>query len=55
MVGGVSSLCKAFSLISTVLDASERGNMAARQPLFVALGQQRYQVERPWGDIPSGA
>jgi DNA-binding beta-propeller fold protein YncE len=28
--------------------------MTARQPLFVALGQQRYQVERPWGDIPSG-
>lgn len=27
--------------------------MTARQPLFVALGQQRYRVERPWGDIPS--
>ena len=22
--------------------------------LFVALGQQRYRVERPWGDIPTG-
>jgi DNA-binding beta-propeller fold protein YncE len=29
--------------------------MTARQPLFVALGQQYYRVERPWGDIPSGA
>ena len=29
--------------------------MPARQPLFVALGQQRYQVERPWGDLPNGA
>jgi DNA-binding beta-propeller fold protein YncE len=28
--------------------------MTARHTLFVALGQQRYQVERPWGDIPSG-
>jgi DNA-binding beta-propeller fold protein YncE len=28
--------------------------MTARQTLYVALGQQRYQVERPWGDIPSG-
>jgi hypothetical protein len=28
--------------------------MTARQPLFVALGQQRYQVERPWGDLPLG-
>jgi hypothetical protein len=28
--------------------------MTARQPLFVALGQQRYQVERPWGDLSSG-
>lgn len=29
--------------------------MTARQSLFVALGQQRYQIERPWGDLPSGA
>src|SRR3954464_7244832 len=29
--------------------------MPARQPLFVALGQQRYRVERPWGDLPNGA
>ncbi len=29
--------------------------MTARQPLFVALGQQRYRVERPWGDLPAGA
>jgi DNA-binding beta-propeller fold protein YncE len=29
--------------------------MTARQPLFVALGQQRYQVDRPWGDLPAGA
>jgi sugar lactone lactonase YvrE len=28
--------------------------MTARHTLIVALGQQRYQVERPWGDIPSG-
>ncbi|MDB5402949.1 MAG: peptidase [Rhodopila sp.] len=28
--------------------------MTARHILFVALGQQRYQVERPWGDIPTG-
>jgi peptidylglycine monooxygenase len=28
--------------------------MTARHPLFVALGAQRYQVERPWGDLPSG-
>lgn len=28
--------------------------MTARHSLFVALGQQRYRVERPWGDIPSG-
>jgi hypothetical protein len=27
--------------------------MTARYALFVALGQQRYQVERPWGDISS--
>ena len=27
--------------------------MTTRHPLFVTLGQQRYQVERPWGDIPS--
>jgi streptogramin lyase len=29
--------------------------MTARQPLFVALGQQHYQVDRPWGDLPAGA
>jgi peptidylglycine monooxygenase len=23
-------------------------------PLFVALGPQRYRVERPWGEVPSG-
>jgi peptidylglycine monooxygenase len=28
--------------------------MTARQPLFVALGEQRYRIERPWGDIPLG-
>ena len=28
--------------------------MTARQLLFVSLGQQRYRVERPWGDVPSG-
>ncbi len=28
--------------------------MTDRQPLFVALGPQRYRVERPWGDIPAG-
>jgi peptidylglycine monooxygenase len=28
--------------------------MPARPPLFVALGSQRYQIERPWGDIPTG-
>ena len=28
--------------------------MTKRHTLFVALGQQRYRVERPWGDIPSG-
>jgi hypothetical protein len=27
--------------------------MTTHQTLFVALGPQRYQVERPWGDIPS--
>ena len=27
--------------------------MTARQTLFVALGSRRYQVERPWGEIPS--
>lgn len=26
-----------------------------REHLFVALGPQRYRVERPWGDIPPGA
>jgi len=29
--------------------------MTARPPLFVALGPQRYRVERPWGDLPAGA
>lgn len=28
--------------------------MTQRQALIVALGAQRYRVERPWGDIPSG-
>lgn len=28
--------------------------MAAQHTLHVALGAQRYRVERPWGDIPSG-
>lgn len=28
--------------------------MTERESLFVSLGQQRYRVERPWGDIPSG-
>jgi hypothetical protein len=27
--------------------------MTARPALFVALGQQRYLIERPWGDVPS--
>jgi DNA-binding beta-propeller fold protein YncE len=28
--------------------------MTARQSLFVALGPQRYRIDRPWGDIPTG-
>ena len=28
--------------------------MTERESLFVSLGQQRYRIERPWGDIPSG-
>jgi peptidylglycine monooxygenase len=28
--------------------------MTTRAALFVALGQQRYLVERPWGEVPSG-
>src|SRR6195952_5325637 len=28
--------------------------MAPQHPLYVALGQQRYRVDRPWGDIPEG-
>ena len=28
--------------------------MARDHTLYVALGQQRYRVDRPWGDIPTG-
>ncbi len=27
----------------------------SREPLIVALGERRYRVERPWGDVPQGA
>lgn len=29
--------------------------MTSRHSLIVALGQQHYRVERPWGDVPSGS
>ena len=28
--------------------------MAGQSTLYVALGTQRYRVERPWGDLPAG-
>ncbi len=28
--------------------------MGVPEPLVVALGERRYRVERPWGELPSG-